>query len=214
MIKNKLHFVHRARMERLVLLILAVCLSLSACKKEDLNISLCNPEKYFPLEIGNYWIFNNFIRYDNGLVDGNDTDSLYVSGDSLMLGYRFYHLEGSFNYRPVDFWLTYDQGQVISSDGYVYFVCPRMIDSKKLYPIAHFDYPATVNTTRQDSLITVPAGEYKPVMLFEGHSMNEGTWVVTYRFYYARNVGLVKYTGRAVGHDYERVSELVRYRVQ
>lgn len=197
-------------MKQLILAILVVCVSLSGCKKEDLNFSICNPEKYYPLEIGNYWVYDNYIQYDNGLIDGRVKDSLYVSGDSLMLGYRFYHLEGSLNSRPADFWLTYNQGQVISSEGYVYFDCPRMADSKKLVPIAHFDYPATINTTRKDSLIKVPAGDYKPVMLFEGHSMIEGIWVVTYKFYYARNVGLVKYIGRPVGHDYERISELVR----
>jgi len=60
-----------------------------------------------------------------------------------------------------------------------------------------------------------PAGDFNPVMLFEGHSMVEDTiWVVTYKFYYARNVGLVKFSTRAVGHDSEKVSELVSYQVR
>jgi hypothetical protein len=202
-------------MKQLILLILAVCLSLYGCKKEDLNISLCNPEKYFPLEIGNYWVFNNYTRYDNGLVERFENDSLHVSGDSLMLGYRFFHVEGNFYQRPYSQWLTYDQGQVRSSDNYIYFDCPRMIDSKKLYPIAHFDYPATINTVRKDTLISVPAGDFDPVMLFEGHSMVEDTiWVVTYKFYYARNVGLVKFSARAIGHEFEKNLELIRYHIQ
>ena len=58
-------------------------------------------------------------------------------------GYRFFHVEGNFYQRPYSQWLTYDQGQIRSSDNYIYFDCPRMIDTKELYPIAHFDYPAT-----------------------------------------------------------------------
>ncbi len=195
------------------LLILSIlCLITAACEKDDLNLTLCNPEKYLPLSVGNYWIFKNSTVYNDGTIDPQGTDSLYIDSDSLMLGYHFYHMTGDFNKHPENIWLAYIDGQVISKEGYVYFDGPRMFDSQKLYPIAHFDYPATLNTIRKDSLIRVPAGDFNPVMLFEGHSMVQDTiWVVTYKFFYARDVGLVKFIARSLTHDFENISELVRY---
>lgn len=192
-----------------------ICLLSASCAKEDMNISFINPEKYYPLAVGNYWIFNNSTVYDDGSIDSRSTDSMYISDDTLMLGFRFYHLQGSFNAHPVEAWLTADQGRIVSSDNNVYFDVPRLVDSDELYEVAHFDYPATIKTTRQDTTLTVPAGDFNPVMLFEAHSMLEDSiWIVTYRFFYARNVGLVKFTARSRSHNFENRSELVRYGIK
>ena len=192
-----------------------ICLLSASCGKEENSISFFNPEKYYPLEVGNYWIFKNSTVYDDGTVDLRSTDSMYISGDTLMLGFRYYHLEGDFNAHPLKAWLTADQGRIVSSDDNIYFDSPRVFNSDQLYRVAHFDYPATIKTTREDTTLTVPAGDFNPVMLFEAHSMLEDSiWIVTYKFFYARNVGLVKFIARSRSHDFENRSELVRYGIK
>lgn len=90
-----------------------------------------------------------------------------------------------------------------------------LFDSRKLYPVAHFDFPATLNTTRRDSTISVPAGDFNPVMLFEAHSMLEDSIrIVTYKFFYARDAGLVKFIARSHTHDFQNQSELLRYHLE
>lgn len=194
--------------------LILVLLPLLSCKKEDINITLCNPEAYFPLETGNYWVYNTFRKFDNGTIEYRETDSLYISSDTLMLGYRFHHLEGSFNAHAESAWLTSKEGRIISSDQNVFYECPRLFDSKELYPVAHFDYPALLNTIREDTTISLPAGDFNPVMLMEARSMVEDSiWVVTYRFFYARNVGLIRFVARSRSHDFEGIMELIRYHV-
>ena len=194
--------------------LILVLLPLLSCKKEDIKLTVCNPEAYFPLETGNYWVYNTFRKYDDGTMEYRETDSLYISSDTLLLGYRFFHLEGSFNAHPESAWLTSKEGRIISSDQYVFYECPRFFASKELYPVAHFDYPALLNTIRKDTTISLPAGDFNPVMLMTARSMVEDTiLVVTYRFYYARNIGLIRFSARSRSHDFEGISELVRYHV-
>ncbi|MFA6127247.1 MAG: hypothetical protein WC699_08090 [Bacteroidales bacterium] len=201
-------------MNKTIITLLAICLWLIGCKKEEPLIPLCNPGNYFPLETGNYWVFRNFRINDSGIVEERENDSMYISSDTLMLGFRYYHLQGSFSDHPINSFLTRDNNQIRSSKGYVFYECPRIFDSKKLYPLIDFDYPGTISTRRIDSLLTVPAGDFDPVMLFEAHSMFQDTvWIVTYKCYYAKNVGMVKFIARCVGCEFENNSELIRYHV-
>lgn len=202
-------------MKRTIIWSITLCLLAGSCEKEDLGNPFCNPGKYFPLEIGNYWIFRNYVLYDDGNIDDMDTDSMYISSDTLMLGYRYFHLQGNFHRKPVNYYLTYAADLVISSANYVFYKCPELIDSKKLYPVMGFDFPAILKTTRMDTVIKVPAGDFDPVMLFEAHSMlDDSILIVTYKTYYARNIGIVKFSARPQPvSSYESFTELVRYHV-
>ena len=201
---------------RAILFLFVLFLLAGSCTKDEPLVPLCKPEKYFPLEIGNYWIFQYFKVYNNGHVDStNDVDSLYISSDTLMLGYRYYHLKGSFHRKPMNYYLAHVDGQIVSVSKYVFYECPRLFNSEKLYPVMGFDFPATLNTTRMNTPVSVPAGDFDPVMLFEAHSMLEDTIrIVTYKAYYAKNVGMVKFSAKPEhSSDYESFSELVRYHV-
>jgi hypothetical protein len=201
-------------MNNKIFLLSVICLAFCSCERDEPLIPLCNPEKYFPLGNGNYWVFQNFRVNDNGTVEQRQTDSMYIESDTLMLGFRFYHLTGSFSVHPINKYITSDNGQIRSASGYVFYECPRLFPSNKLYPLVDFDFPGTISTKRFDSPIRVPAGDFDPVMLFEAHSMLQDTiWIVTYKCYYARNVGMVKFSARCVGCDYENTSELIRYHV-
>ncbi len=186
---------------------------LGGCEKETSFTPFCTPEKWFPLAIGNYWIYRNYEVYNNGRIDERQTDSLYISSDTLMLGYRFFHLEGTFHLKPMNMYLTYADGQVISSNKYVFFDCPQVIASEKLYPYFGFDFPAILKTTRVDTLLSLGAGEFNPVMLLEAHSMiNDTLWTVTYKSWYAKNTGLVRFSAKLHPvFDAENFTDLIRY---
>ena len=202
-------------LKTIVCFLFVICWLFIGCKKEEPVIPLCNPEKFFPLKKGNYWILQNYTVFDNGTIGDGEIDSLYISSDTLMLGYQFFHLKGTFHRKPISHFLTATNGQIVSADHYVFYECPRLFDSKKLYPVMGFDFPAIINTTRKDTLIRVAAGDFEPVMLFESHSMLEDSiWIVTYKAYYSKHVGLVKFSSRCVGCNYENFSDLVRYHVE
>lgn len=193
-----------------------ISLAAWSCGKEEFHIPLCNPEKYFPLATGNYWVYRNYKVYINGIVDDYGIDSMFITSDTLMLGHRYFLLEGAFGTKPIRKYLTCTNGQVVSSDHYVFFECPRIVDSGKLYPIFDFDFPGTISTTRVDTILKVPAGDFDPMLLFEAHSMLEDTIpIVTYKAYYAKNTGIVKFSSEPEpSSDYEVFFELVRYHLE
>jgi hypothetical protein len=193
--------------------VLVSCLCWLGCSKEEPIISTCNPENFFPLASGNYWIYRNYKEYADGRIDSGGIDSMFISNDTLMLGYRFFHLEGSFHNKPVSYFLTSADGRIISADRYVFYQCPRLFNSNKLYPVMGFDFPAILNTSRLDSLIRVPAGDFEPVMLFQANSMLEDTiLIVTYKAYFARKTGIVKFSAMPEPtRPYVSYSELVRF---
>jgi len=195
--------------------VFAACLVCLGCSKEEPIISTCKPENFFPLERGNYWIYRNYKEYPDGRIDNGGIDSMFISKDTLMLGYRFFHLEGSFHNKPVSYFITSADGRIVSADRFVFYQCPRLFNSDKLFPVMGFDFPAILSTSRLDSLIKVPAGDFQPVMLFQAQSMLEDTiLIVTYKTYFARNTGIVKFSARPEpGRPYVSYSELVRFHI-
>jgi hypothetical protein len=80
-------------MRKLFITSLAALLLLS-CEKE--NTSPISIHAYFPLETGNYWIYGHY-RIDS---QGNEilldrTDSVVVSGDTMINGLTYHILEGN-----------------------------------------------------------------------------------------------------------------------
>lgn len=207
---------HPNIMKKTFFLISAALILFSGCGKEDFYIPFCKPDKYFPLEVGNYWIFQNYKVYADGTVEQESCDSMYISSDTLRLGYRYFHLEGTFHMKKMDIYLTYANDQVVTDADYVFLECPRLVQTDKQYRIMDFDFPGPIKTTSQDTLIKVPAGEFNPVMLFEAHSMLDDTlWIVTYKAYYAKNVGMVKFSAKQHPvYDCENFCELVRYHIE
>jgi hypothetical protein len=201
---------------RILLLSVSISLAAFSCDQDEFPISFCNPEKYLPLEIGNCWVYRNYKIFNGGLVDYAGIDSMFITADTLMLGHRYFLLEGAFGTKPIRKYLTVKNGQVVSSDNYVFFECPATVNSRKLHPVFDFDFPATISVMRLDTMIRVPAGNFNPIWLFEAHSMLEDTIpIVTYKAYYARNTGIVKFSSKPEpSGDFESYFELVRYHIE
>jgi hypothetical protein len=196
------------------LLTISIALLLAGCDKQDPESPLCDAGNYFPLKTGNWWVYESFRRNVDGSVEQRENDSLFISRDTLMLGRHFYRLEGQFFSRPFGHWLAYDNGKIVASDGCIYFRCPQLFGSDRLYPVFHFDFPAVLQTTRKDTLLELPAGDFKPVMLMEARCIVEDTiWTNTYRFYYSRKVGLIRWEAQATGFDFSTITNLIRYHI-
>jgi len=108
-------------MKRIIPFVLLL-LTLNACKKDDPvpadnGTSSADVPTYFPLAIGNYWVYN-FQSYDpDGVPFGTTSvDSLQVVGDSLINDELYYQLETS---KPVErtLFLREDNGYVVSAFG-------------------------------------------------------------------------------------------------
>lgn len=51
-------------------------------------------EEYYPLSIGNYWIYQQFI-YENGTKTVGRIDSTVITNDTLIDGKKYYVLRGT-----------------------------------------------------------------------------------------------------------------------
>ena len=186
-------------------------LAVLSCSKERID-PFCNPGNYFPLEIGNSWVYDCYKKFDEGAMEFRERDSLALMADTLMLGYHYYRVQGTFYARPLNVWLTAIDGQIISSDNNLYFSCPHLTTNDALYPVGHFDFPCKIESSRKDTIIQVPAGSFNPVIHFEAHSMlDDANCLVKYSFHYAKGVGLIQWSARPVGQEFEIVSELVSF---
>ncbi|MGB0424638.1 MAG: hypothetical protein ACPGED_09950, partial [Flavobacteriales bacterium] len=104
--------------------LLLLTLTLVACKKDDptpveTSNALPTTNAYFPLAVGNYWVYDFQSYTPNGEPTGNPSvDSLKVVGDSLIMGELYFQLETN---RPVQrtLLLRDDNGVVVSKFGSV-----------------------------------------------------------------------------------------------
>jgi hypothetical protein len=193
---------------RLAILLLILAL-VPGCGKEPVELPLCDAGNYFPLDKGNWWAYRKYRIYDDGSQEELSRDSFGISHDTLMLGYRFHLLEGSFHSRPLSHWLMESDGKIVASDGCLFFRCPQLVQSEHLYPVYHFDLPARIRTYRKDTTLEIPAGTFKQVVEMEAVSMIDDTIpVVTYRFWFARGTGLIKWEAWCQDCTSRLVSEL------
>jgi hypothetical protein len=178
---------------RIVLAIMAGIASLSGCEKMELNPGLYNVKNYFPLEIGNYWVYEfHRINYITG-DDVEIIDSMYISKDTLMLGYRFFMMEGTYRGgHIVKSFLRYDGKRVVNENGDVWFDARtnQKFNSVNVY-IYNDTYPGDYETVRSDTLIPVPAGDFDNLLDFLITFGEEGQPSLFVHNYHARNVGMV-----------------------
>lgn len=87
------------RILRFTLHIFILCLVVTACKKDDkietpnLPDPLQEKHKYYPLEVGNFWVYKLF-EIDNlsNEIELNQTDSCFIAKDTIIRGIKYYKL--------------------------------------------------------------------------------------------------------------------------
>jgi flagellar basal body rod protein FlgG len=84
-------------MKRALLILITGLMVITACKKEnpDQQESKETVNTYFPLKVGNYWVYEIF-QCDSGEINCTTfkIDTNYVSKDTVIKGETFYKIEG------------------------------------------------------------------------------------------------------------------------
>ncbi len=214
-------------MRKLLFLSLMIAL-LSSCEKDD-SIPVNEEDlksSYLPLEVGNYWIYKHYVIDSLGNeIERNVTDSLIVTGDTIIGGEQYFRLEGTNNpytnqwgtvqvVRDSSGYLVDQQGtKLFSEDNFTEVLASNLmvIDNDTMYTLTfHMEtvaYP-----------VTVPAGEFE-VINYKG--------VVTTPFeipgvdnpryennFYAKSVGKILGTYHYLTSPNTYEKRLVRYHIE
>jgi len=105
----------------LVLFILAS--TIYSCKKDNIDPGTPAPETipmnaYFPLSIGNYWVYEFTTRLPDGTVVGTPSiDTLKITGDTLIQSYTYYILETNKPSLNTSFMRRDSLGYIINTKG-------------------------------------------------------------------------------------------------
>lgn len=164
-----------------------------SCEKSDLDPGFYSVKSYFPLEIGNYWVYEfHRINYLTG-DDVEIIDSMYVSSDTLMLGYRFFVMEGTYRGgHIVKSFLRYEGKRVVNENDDVWFDARINQEFKSVNVFMYNDtYPGNYETLPADTLISVPAGDYDKMLDFLVTLEENGETTLYVHNYFAKNVGQV-----------------------
>ncbi|MEQ8325352.1 MAG: hypothetical protein RID18_10060 [Cytophagales bacterium] len=198
---------------RLLIIIGLSSLVLFACSKEDEEFvvpSIASSKDYFPLEIGNFWVYENYDIDTLGQASKlSMTDSIYISKQIVVNGFKYYVLEGShYPYTArgetkVLEVIRKTGGDIVDTSGRILFSNNNFSDS--LY--VNYEIINGTDTFHSDvfkmikaqSPIQVPVGTFYNVLIYHGlhymHMTNLPPFVPNprdYDFYYASGVGLIK----------------------
>jgi hypothetical protein len=178
----------------------------------------------YPSTVGSYWVYQWYqVFYNGDETIRTRTDSILISGDTLINGQEFFVLEGT--------WLTNGSYQQILRDSSGYFISP---DGQTVLSYLNFtdtiasgSYTPSYDWYRQmvdDRVMIVPAGpfigiEARDYFYFEsGEPANIcGDQEVGLGYFYSSGVGLVKaqvsYAGPLMACSSYEEARLIDYNI-
>lgn len=209
-------------MKRYIALFL-IAASLSACKKnveEDCSCPVppapapASASNYFKLQVGNYWIYDQYTIDTNNIETLTSHDSAYVWGDTVINGKMYYKLFDHYATRIV----RDSAGYIIDSGGYIHFT-----NAIFNMPVSFTFYGNNVGYSESMTLsttvpVTVPAGSFTAYdWLTTVHLTDpDYPWApVRYAHdYYADGIGKVKEIYLFVSSPYRYERRLHHYHIQ
>jgi hypothetical protein len=210
-------------MKKLFLLACIVVL-LSSCQKEEPKPSDSTPKaNYFPLKIGNYWV------YDLYQVDplGNETlsnriDSVIVKRDTIIRNTQYYVLENFREHSPRYTFLRDSSGYVVDEKGIICFSAINFTDILAFKEEYRNDgillYTLTYKMEKVDNPVILPAGRFDDVLNFKGTAIipqSDGNSITKeINNLYTNNIGKIFETIQYLSADFWHERRLVRYYVQ
>lgn len=201
----------------------------ASCEKENSNppIDPVVEANYFPLEIGNYWIYDHYdIDSLGNETKRNRTDSVILSRDTIINGNQYFVLEGT-NY-PYDGgrWGIVDvlrdsSGYIVSANGKIKFSVDNFTDTlASKFEISGQDtlFVLTYQMEEITNQVVVPAGEFE-ALNYKGTviTTNPNQGVKNPRYlnnYFADNVGKVLQTYFFLSSPIISEKRLVRYKIK
>ncbi|MCP4314058.1 MAG: hypothetical protein GY790_22630 [Bacteroidetes bacterium] len=210
-------------MRKLFLLGMIASLFVSCEESDPLNTKELD---YFPLEVGNYWIYQHFnIDASGSELATSVTDSILVSGDTIINGQRYSILEGTnhpFNggkWGVIDI-LRDSMGYIVTQTGRIRFSGENfsdILDAEVKVMNSDTLYTLSYKMEKEDALCSVPVGDFE-VLNFKGTVLSpEGMTNIDYprylNTYYAKGVGPVLKTFFFLNSPVITEKRLVRYHV-
>lgn len=135
---------------KIIILLCTVCIIYS-CKKDNNQPGITPPatipmNAYFPLSIGNYWVYEFTTRMPDGTIVGTPSiDTIKVSGDTTINTYTYYILESNKPVQNTRYYRRDSLGYVVNQKG-----------SIRLFPIGneglfnfHYGY---IDSSNQDTV--------------------------------------------------------------
>jgi hypothetical protein len=216
----KIYIIHFFKSGLLKILFITVILSafISSCEKGPVFNEFYDPVDYFPLEAGNYWIYESSYTTTAGTVTDTGKDTIRVTGDTTIYGTHYYRVEGSwFGGRPYNELLRYVLGERVSNpQGKIWYHGSEFEETLNSY--ASFNGRDTAYSERfymfnpVDS-VEISLGTFKTVALKGVYrsplETDEPTMIS--EWHYAKDIGLIKGTTDYINDEYIIEMELIEY---
>jgi hypothetical protein len=212
-------------MRKFIALIMAVSF-MSSCKKED---DIKTKIGYFPLSIGNYWIYQEFMIDTSGNEIANSKlDSVIIKRDTIINDKKYFVFEGTNypftargNWGIVDI-LRDSSGYIVNQNGTVLFTRDNFTDTIAYHAVTDMENGDTLvlmtyQMDKMNKIITVPAGSFDALNYRGTVTTSMNTPGIKYprylNIYYADGVGKILYTYFYVQSPTIYEKRLVRYYV-
>lgn len=217
-------------MRRLVV-VFFLAAALISCKKEKTDPIDNNPETdqtdYFPLSIGNYWIYQHFeIDSLNHETEKQVFDSIAITADTIYRNNKYYVLEGTnypFNGGQWGFieMLRDSSGYIVNQNGIIKFTDDNFVDTLAFKTEVHNGdtlYTLFYKMEKPSDNIEVPLGSFN-VLNYRGtlnSSMEiQGSQNPRYlNTFYADSVGKILETYFFLHSPLTNEKRLVRYHIE
>jgi hypothetical protein len=148
------------------IVLVVLLLFVIACKKEkdiskefcpEININAPANPSVFPMNNGNYWVYNNYLVDTNNATTFISTDTVKILGDTNING-KTYKVFSNWAFHPFNYQLYRDSiGYLINNEGAVLYSNHNFTDTLYRYSDSLFYYMYgkmdNINTT-----ISVPSG--------------------------------------------------------
>jgi len=208
-------------MKTSLLSLLCAILFLASCTKTKSTdpIPLPDPD-YMALSVGNYWIYEGYRQDYLGVFQPTgDTDSAYISGDTVINGNTYYIRHE----RPIIISQQQQVAYIRDSVGYLVDHLGNILMSETNFTntlyvdtTAPFLYYGYAMMTGNDSIVSVPAGDFPSVTMRLTVIPTDTVMHFPTRYVYwvyGENVGKTKSHLFFFGGDQHFEARLVRYHV-
>ncbi|PWJ43195.1 hypothetical protein [Sediminitomix flava] len=199
---------------------------LFSCDKDDSSLTSPSLGNYFPLAIGNYWVYEHYqIDSLGNEIRRNQLDSVIISRDTLINGLQYFVLEGNYSFfNNEEHWGIIDilrdsASYLVNDKGRIRFSATNFTDALDSFVETYQGDTIFVTTYQMDDLesqVIVPAGEFE-TLNYKGTTLDFtlGTQSPVYNnCYYAKNVGKVLESCTALNLPILLEKRLIRYKVK
>lgn len=199
---------------------------ISSCSKDKATLqinnssgpTIPNAETHYPLKKGNWWVYDYFnINTQSGVTQFWYRDSVYITGDTIINGHKYYHQLGTGQFGN-GWWLFLrdSAGYMLTLGGEkVLFSLTNYSDTLTIDSSMYMPYLVYQKMIHTDTVISVPAGNF--------HSISKG-YIWTYMnnptpkneyLFFGRNIGMTQYCHWHYPQCINKIEgRLVKYYVQ